>query len=365
MRFIFPLIALTALLTLEVACSGDEPPAPTATAVQTSTSTGLGNQARTATARATTLPSATPAVGVEPSASIQARATSSPSPAASTSTPTRTQLAATPGQTASPTPVPDLSFHFGEGVSVFERAMIITAVEVTRDLLATDARVRPPTAVFASNNVTELQQAFADNAYAQEWRAAGMAERLYNGIAEANYRGIAINVGSEFWRDLADDERIRSVAHEFVHVVQLENLGLAGAELTLSAPVNEVPPAGPFWLLEGSAEVVSQLVMRRLDLGDYDDALEDYARQSREGDGELSKLESYLDYRNGGLPGVAYATLATDYLLRNRDLSELFAFWRDIGQGTTWQDAFVRRFGTPVQFFYQSFAEYYESTYSR
>ena len=49
-------------------------------------------------------------------------------------------------------------------------------------------------------------------------------------------------------------------------MVQLENAGIEIANATLSTAGGDVPPAGPFWLLEGSAEVVSYLVVQELDL---------------------------------------------------------------------------------------------------
>ena len=95
-------------------------------------------------------------------------------------------------------------------------------------------------------------------------------------------------------------ERLRAVAHEYVHVVQLERAGLAVADQTLSGPVNESPSAGPFWLIEGAAEVVSWLVLQKLGLGSYPESLFDYAADASGGDARLVELESFIGYRAAG-----------------------------------------------------------------
>jgi hypothetical protein len=243
--------------------------------------------------------------------------------------------------------------------------LIITAIEVTRDLLAEDARVSPPVTIFAHQSLEGMLTDYTDHARAQPWRVQGMVERLTNVVAEASYRGVLVNTGHQAWRILTDAALLRAVAHEYVHVVQLENAGPTVADQTLTASVDSIPPAGPLWLLEGSAEVVSYLVADRLDLVDYPGRLVDLGIQARGNPVPLANLETYLEYYAGGDAGIARSVLASDYLMRNRDLSELFAFWADIRAGATWRDAFNRRFGTTAEAFYANFDTYYNATYGR
>jgi hypothetical protein len=271
---------------------------------------------------------------------------------------------------ASPTPVAGarqdgLSFHFGADVDPFDRSLILRAVEVTREVLQDESGLQPPAAVFAYESAGELAAAFGNDALAQSWRAAGMAERLPQTVAEASYRGIVINTGAQPWKDLDAAGRLRVVAHEFVHVIQLEHAGLEVAEETFSGSNVSAPPAGPFWLLEGSAEVVSWLVLQELDLGSYADALPDYAARSKGGSTDLQRLEGYFGFAQAGPAGVGMSVLATDYLLRSRSLAELFEFWTEVGRGAAWQTAFTRHFGLPLQYFYGAFAEYYETVWAR
>ena len=190
-----------------------------------------------------------------------------------------------------------LSFYFGASVDDFDRSLIKNAVKVTRELLGDDSGVEPTSAVFAYDSPVELAQAFSRHALAQSWRSEGMADRMSRTIAEASYRGFVINTGLAGWASLDGTERLRVVAHEFVHVIQLEHAGQDVADRTLSGANTEVPPAGPFWLLEGSAEVVSWLVLQELQLGNYADALPNYGATTRGGSQELSGLENYF-----GLP---------------------------------------------------------------
>jgi hypothetical protein len=231
-------------------------------------------------------------------------------------------------------------------------------------MLSDESGIQPPAAVFAYESAEEIAEAFAERALAQSWQAAGMAERLPQTVAEATYRGIVINTGAPAWKDLDAAGRLRVVAHEFVHVIQLEQAGLEVAEQTSRGPSVSAPPAGPFWLLEGSAEVVSWLVLQELSLGSYADALLDYARGSRGAATGLSQMEGYLGFAQAGRPGLGLSVLATDYLLRSRSLASAFEFWTEIGRGATWQTAFVRHFGLPPEFFYRAFAEYYETVWA-
>jgi hypothetical protein len=243
--------------------------------------------------------------------------------------------------------------------------LIIRAVEVTRQLLRDESGVQPPASVFAYESAAELAEAFSRDAVAQSWRAAGMAERLPQTVAEASYRGIVINTGAPPWKDLDAAGRLRVVAHEFVHVIQLEHAGLDIAEQTFGGSNVSAPPAGPFWLLEGSAEVVSWLVLQELTLGSYADALPDYAARSKGGSDDLQRLEAFFGFAQAGPAGVGMSVLATDYLLRSRSLGELFDFWTQVGRGAAWQTAFTRSFGLPPDYFYQAFEEYYETVWMR
>jgi hypothetical protein len=331
-----PVAILTCVLLTVAACEGDDAPPK---------------------------PSPSPAVpaAVQEASTPSPRDSATPSPSATdTPSPDETLPTSTPG----PIRREDgLIFYFGADVVDFDRSLIIRAVEVTRQLLRDESGVQPPAAVFAYESAEDLAEAFSQRALAQRWRGAEMAQRLPQTIAEASYRGIVINTGSEVWKDLDAAERLRVVAHEFVHVIQLEHAGLEVAEATFSGPNITAPPAGPFWLLEGSAEVVSWLVRQETTLGSYTEALSQYARESRGAETDLSRMEGYVGFAKAGRPGLGVSVLATDYLLRSNSLAGLFEFWTEIGRGASWESAFTRHFGLPPQYLYEAFAEYYEAVW--
>jgi hypothetical protein len=286
--------------------------------------------------------------------------TSQPSPSAD-ETPDRT---ARPSTSPEPSALPEddsLVFHFGSDVDAFDRSLIVRAVEVTRALLQDESGLRPPAAVFAYESPNELAAAFADGALAQNWRAEGMAARLIRAIAESSYRGIVINTGLAEWKAMDPATRLRVVAHEFVHVIQLEHAGPRVADETLFASNTVTPPAGPYWLLEGSAEVVSWLVLQELSLGSFAAALLEYAEASKAGRPDLRPLEAYFGYSQSGEAGLGTSVLAVHYLMQTHGLSRLFDFWNEVRRSPDWQTAFIRSFGASPADFYASFEQHYEN----
>jgi hypothetical protein len=339
-----PALALVALVLLTAACFGDSSPKPTVTPRATQT----------------VAPGASP-IAVQPSPSLTVEP--SPTPAATATAPVPTETA-TPLPTPTPTARPDgFQFHFGPDVSAFDRSLITRAVEVTSELLSTGAGVQPPSAVFADSSLVRLEASYAEHALAQKWRSQGMASRMRQAIAEASYRGIVINTG-DAWETMDPTERLRVVAHEYVHVIQLEHAGEDVADETFRRGATMVPPAGPFWLLEGSAEVVSWLVLQELNLGSYPEPLFDYAAEVSGSDLSLEDLATFLGYREGGQEGLGLSVLAVDYLLRTRDLESLFDFWSHVSVRTPWSAPFARDFGLSPADFYDAFALYYEATWA-
>ncbi len=271
---------------------------------------------------------------------------------------------ALPSPAPSATLRPDgLEFHFGPEVGAFDRSLIVRAVEVTSELLSAGAEVRPPSAVFAATTLGRLERAFRDDAVAQAWRAEGMTQRMTQTVAEASFRGIVINTGHVDWQEANATQRLRIVAHEYVHVLQLERAGESVADQTFTSPVDEVPSSGPFWLIEGTAEVVSWLVLQELDLGSYAESLFDYAANAAEEDASLVELESFIGYRLAGSEGLGLAVLSVDYLLRSRSLDAIFDFWGNASTNAPWSASFNRHFGLPPAFYYVAFETYYESTW--
>ncbi|HLF77067.1 MAG TPA: hypothetical protein VJB57_06200, partial [Dehalococcoidia bacterium] len=110
------------------------------------------------------------------------------------------------------TPPSTLSYSFGPGVDVGDRAVIGNAIEVSRRILASYGAGEPPCTVLAFDTLTGLSQAYARAAGSQGWRAADVVRRLLNGVAEAGYRTVSIYTNSSFWRDANAVERSQAVS---------------------------------------------------------------------------------------------------------------------------------------------------------
>jgi hypothetical protein len=312
---------LVLALLLVTGCSSDKPSAATPTTTAT------------ATGRLVTL---TP-----PAVLTVARPTSVPSPRPIT-TPT--------------VPGGPLSFQFGPGVPQGDRAIVIDAIETTRKLLTTQINLMPPTVVLANDRLDGLMAGYTRYVRNDRGRATEIAGRLQNGVAEAGYRAISIYTGGTYWRDANAVQRYRVISHEYVHVMQLELLGPDLAERTFLSSPTQTPAAGPFWLLEGSADLLSWEVIEALRLGNVQTELANYATELRAETPMLGSMESYFGFAGAGKGGVARSVLATDFLLQNHQLTDLFVFWGQVRSGRRWEDAFASSFGMSVADFYRAFA---------
>lgn len=291
---------------------------------------------------------------VEPTVSIEVSTpvvgvTRAPAPTA-----TRPSTAATrPAATATPSNA--LSFSFGAGVDAGDRAIITNVVEASRKVVAAGGAVQAPCTVLAFDTLPALSQAYARLGGSQAARGPDVVRRLQNGVAEAGYRNVAIYTKGTFWPGATAVQRAQAVAHEYVHVVQLELVGEQLANQTFTTASDKVPPGGPFWLLEGSAELLSWAIIEDIRLGSLDAKLADYRQQASTGHVRLDEMENYIGYIGGGTPGIATATLGASALLQDRPVDDLFRFWGLIRGGMAWPNAFSAAFGMSLGEFYAKF----------
>lgn len=290
---------------------------------------------------------------VEPTLVTSPLATARP-PATATKAPPTPRSQATP-RSSVPTPVSNLSYRFGAGVDAGDRAIISNAIEVSSKILSSYGGGEAACTILAFDTLSGLSQAYTAAAGSQGYRAASVVQRLSSGVAEAGYKTVSIYTNSRFWREADAVHRSQAVAHEYVHVVQLNLEGEKLAIANFDTPADKTPPGGPFWLLEGSAELLSWNVIEELRLGNWRAKLDEYAARAAEGNVTLQSMETYVGYVGAGQIGVATSVKGVQTLLANRPVSELFQFWRLIGAGQPWQSAFLAVFGTSVTDFYRAF----------
>jgi Ca2+-binding RTX toxin-like protein len=156
--------------------------------------------------------------------------------------------------------------------------------------------------------------------------------------AEAWDDTISVFTSGEGWSNGAPYFRVKTIAHEYFHLVQY---GLArGSDNVISAPL---------WLLEGSAELVGYGAVAADELYSFS------AARSAMRNGAVSLRQTLDDC--SAESGCAYflGFLATDRLVTPIGLSALVRFFTVLGNGTDWEDAFSGAFGERVDEFSRRF----------
>jgi len=177
-----------------------------------------------------------------------------------------------------------------------------------------------------------------------------------NGCAEGGPGAVFLNWASSCWRyGAAQNQKI--IAHELFHTFQwqLDKLFNNNGD----PPSNQVPPQGPVWLTEGSAETVGYHVAadRRL-FPSYASAIAGQISEARTISTPLSSLETRSQVQ---IPNIYTVFLvAVDHLvsITPAGLPALATYLNDLGAGMAWQDAFRTAFGMSVDAYYANFAAY-------
>ncbi len=174
-------------------------------------------------------------------------------------------------------------------------------------------------------------------------------------VDTAGFGVIFIYTGSDDWTRFNRELRIGIVLHEYVHVLQND---LAGPGTDPSG--DPVPRIGPAWLIEGVATYLRMLMFVELGFEkDFDNLIEFIQQQARNVSALLSSYETYAVFQPAR-PGGAQvlAALAVKFLTDLAGLASLVDFYRGIGDGGSWQQAFQTAFGMSIDAFYPQFEEH-------
>lgn len=145
------------------------------------------------------------------------------------------------------------------------------------------------------------------------------------------------------------------IAHELFHVLQYQTDHLTNAGQT---PFDQVRPTGPVWLDEGTPEMIGYHVMADRELANYASALAAQITATKQITAPLDQLER-LSQTN--IPNVySLFALSVDHLVKTvpAGLSALATYYRALGSGAAWPQAFTQAFGMSVTEYYASFAAY-------
>jgi hypothetical protein len=145
------------------------------------------------------------------------------------------------------------------------------------------------------------------------------------------------------------------IAHELFHALQYQTDHLVNAG---STPQDQVRPTGPVWLDEGAPEMIAFRVADDRMLMSYTSALNGQIAATKQIGTPLSGLER-LSQTN--IPNVySLFALSVDHLTKIAPggLPALAAYYRALGAGASWPDAFQQAFGMSVAAYYANFADY-------
>lgn len=145
------------------------------------------------------------------------------------------------------------------------------------------------------------------------------------------------------------------VAHEVWHVVQAS---LVQPRTFIDVPDDAVPTGGPRWLIEGSAEVFAYHALADAGQLDYATQCAVYLSGARQATQPLRSMESWAGMVQAKPFDYALGFNAADYIARTFGEAQFIAYWKAIGAGSSWQDAFRAAFGKSIAQFYDDFGRY-------
>lgn len=165
---------------------------------------------------------------------------------------------------------------------------------------------------------------------------------------------VVVNSGFPPWSDQGNGcYKAKNVSHEMFHLVQ---------RALLHHALNRFIDYGPEWLKEGSAEMMGNRAVDGLNDCDYKKTLDSWFQDSRDADFSLQQVEG--GNFSSKIKFWSFAPWAVDYLINLAPKGErsLVEYYSEIGDGTTWRDAFETAFGISVQDFYTTFQAYQNKT---
>lgn len=246
----------------------------------------------------------------------------------------------------------NITFKFGDGVSDVDQGTIRASIDSLRayslQTLGVDASKM---SVYAYDDLNKLAEEMAtwlgEPSYFGQMRAMWVNTNITALTVGDKSLGDAffIYAGGPVWKTTTSGDIYRLIGHEYFHVLQRQ----------LSGDPNL---RGPTWLTEGSAEMFgwwAYLAKAGLDPGVIHDG---YVHDSAPYAGTLKALEDQTVFNASGYAAYANGLMAANYAVKGKSMRPIADFYRSIGQGVAWEDAFAQAFGVTPDFFYSQFEAY-------
>jgi hypothetical protein len=256
-----------------------------------------------------------------------------------------------------PAPSPNETFSFGPGMSAASQELIkgdiaFAGEDEARLVGLSIAKVT----VFASTDPNWLAaQQCAFYGYGGDCVSGTAAfYRSGNSAAQGGPGAVFLYWAASSWQAPAGDVQ-KIIAHELFHALQYQTDHLNDAG---STPFDQVRPTGPVWLDEGVPEMIAYRVADDRLLLSYPGVLNNQIAIAKRIAAPLNQLERLSQT---GIPSVySLFALAVDHLTKTAPagLGSIAAYYRALGAGAAWPDAFKQAFGLNVAEYYANFAEY-------
>ncbi len=236
---------------------------------------------------------------------------------------------------------------FGAELSAFQQGLVRRGLDAgARYYRASLGRELPPFTVWAYTDLETMIRVYAQS------RPTSMddARRLWEGGQVGHALTRKVWLGPR-WFSNSTVAALKIAAHEAFHLLQYELIG----ERALSvSSLDEIPPAGPWWLGEGTAEYFAYLAVADDGAARFADLRAQWVQSTKASGVTLRALATLRGQRENPAPYDIYA-LATELLLRGRDPKLVFSYYEAIARGVAWPEAFAATFGRSFDAFVEEF----------
>ncbi|HEX2913397.1 MAG TPA: DUF2268 domain-containing putative Zn-dependent protease [Chloroflexia bacterium] len=200
------------------------------------------------------------------------------------------------------------------------------------------------------------QKAFGDVGHIKvsTSKALSVIKQEDNLLGSATPGEIVLYISTESWKEATSVEHIVTVIHEYYHNFQFY---LSGKSWQTYGMTRDSSVMDPWWMVEGSAEYISNLVASDNKLLKWSNVLHEKKVNAYLSPYPLSTIEKYSD--NPPIDPYFMGFLATGYLTKEYGGTEaLKNYWKALSTASNWEDAFKSAFGATKQVFYTNFENY-------
>jgi hypothetical protein len=255
-----------------------------------------------------------------------------------------------------PTPAPGApaTYVFGSQLSSAQQTLVRRGLDAGARLYRSAlGRELPAFTVWAHTSLDELIAAYAANVPTSPENARA----LWSGgqVGHATLRQVWL--GPPWFASGPESNQLKIAAHEAFHLLQYEVVGQRAMGVS---NLDEVPRAGPWWLLEGSAEYFAYLAVAADGATSIASVRARWLGSARAAGATLVGLATLRGQRETAGAYDIYA-LAIELLLRDRDPKLTFTYLEAIARGVEWHEAFASTFGRTFDTFVTEFETYRRS----